>query len=64
MKNQDKSYFTTKSKVFAISIQFITDKRYYKFEKDNEIIYSFEINNIEKSKFYEKLKRLQEIKFS
>jgi hypothetical protein len=66
MKNINVSYFTTKSKIFAIAIQFITDKRYYKFtnQDDNSITYSFEINNDEKDNFYKKLKQLQDIKFS
>jgi hypothetical protein len=64
MKNNNKSYFTSKSKVFAYAIQFVTDKQYYKFTKDEEIIYSFEIYDIEKDNFYNKIKQLQDIKFS
>lgn len=64
MKDINKSYFTTKSKVFAYSILFITDKQFYKFKKDNETIYSFELNNNEKEEFYNKLKKIQQIKFS
>ncbi|MDP4146628.1 MAG: hypothetical protein Q8936_19490 [Bacillota bacterium] len=60
----DKSYFTSKSKVFAYAIQFVTDKQYYKFTKDGKIIYSFEINDDEKEKFYNKLRQLENVKFS
>lgn len=64
MKNNNKSYFTTKSFSFCIAIQFVTDKQYYKFTKNEEIIYSFEIYDSEKDIFYNKLKKLQDIKFS
>lgn len=64
MKDNNKNYFTTKSKAFAYAIQFVTDKQYYKFTKDEQITYSFEINNEEKDVFYNKLKSLQNIKFS
>ena len=54
-------YFTTKSKTFAYSIQYITGQNYYKFQNENkETIYSFEIND----NFYEKINKLNDIKFS
>lgn len=61
----EKSYFTTKSYVFCMAIQFVTEKEYYKFTNENkETIYSFEILSEEKKSFYNKLKMLENIKFS
>lgn len=57
----NKTYFTTRSKTFAYSIQYITNQNYYKFQNDNnETIYSFEITD----DFYNKIKKLNNIKFS
>jgi hypothetical protein len=64
MKNNNKSYFTTRSFSFCIAIQFVTNKQYYKFSKNNELVYSFEIDENEKDNFYKKLKELENIKFS
>lgn len=65
MKDINKIYFKTRSKIFAISIQFVTNKQYYKFtNEDKETVYSFEILKNEQEEFYNKLNKLQEIKFS
>lgn len=58
---EDKLYFTTRSKTFAYSIQYITNQNFYKFQNDkNETIYSFEVTE----NFYNKINKLNEIKFS
>jgi hypothetical protein len=59
--NDNNKYFQTKSKVFAYAIQYITNQNYYKFQDNKNItIYSFEIND----NFYEKINKLNDIKFS
>ena len=58
------SYFRTKSKVFANSIQFVTGKNYYKFTDENgNTIYSFQLKAYEIDTFYKKIKMLEDIKF-
>lgn len=60
MKENSK-YFTTRSFCFCMAIQYITNQNFYKFQNDiNETIYSFEITD----NFYEKINKLNEIKFS
>lgn len=60
MKNNDK-YMNTKSKTYAHAIQYVTNQNYYKFQNDkNETIYSFEVTE----DFYEKINKLNKIKFS
>lgn len=60
MKDNDK-YFQTKSKTFCMAIQYVTNQNFFKFQNDiNETIYSFEITN----NFYDKINKLNEIKFS
>ena len=62
--NMDKIYWQTKSKVFAYAVQFITNKKFFKFnDNGKEIIYSFEINNSEKKDFFNKIKELEKIKY-
>lgn len=57
----DNKYFTTKSKVFANAIQYVTNLSYYKFQNENdETIYSFQVNE----GFYKKIEKLNDIKFS
>lgn len=59
--NRNNNYFQTKSKVFAYAIQYITNQNFYKFQNnDTETVYSFEKNN----DFDEKIKKLNDIKFS
>lgn len=59
--NKNNKYFQTKSKVFANAIQYVTNQNYYKFQNENnETIYSFEIVD----NFYEKINKLNDIKFS
>jgi hypothetical protein len=54
-------YFTTKSKTFAYSIQYVTNQNFYKFQNENnETIYSFEANDT----LYNKIQELNNIKFS
>lgn len=56
----NKEYFTTKSKTYAYAIQYVTNLSFYKFNDDiGNVIYSFKINDM----FYDKLKRLNNIKF-
>lgn len=58
---EDIKYFTTKSKTFAYSIQYVTNQNFYKFQNDEkETIYSFEITY----NFYDKINKLNDIKFS
>ena len=52
-------YFQTKSKTFAMAIQFVTGRNYYKFDSNENCVYSFKSD----SKFLEKVKKLEEIKF-
>lgn len=60
----NKIYWKTKSKVFAYAVQFVTDKRFYKFSNDNgDIIYSFELLEDNKDDFYEKVQSLESIKY-
>lgn len=60
-------YFITKSKTLAMALNYL-NYSYYKFnDKDNEnvIIYSFELKDENFAKeFYEKLDRLNDIKFN
>ena len=53
MKDSTKTYFKTKSKSYAYAIQYITGKYFYKFDGEGEFknytIYSFEINENEKT---------------
>ncbi|MFR2887398.1 MAG: hypothetical protein ACLTDM_04255 [Clostridium butyricum] len=58
-----KKYFTTRSKTYAYSIQYVTGKAFYKFQNENDIIYSFEIENTDKE-FYKKINKLNNIRFS
>lgn len=58
-----RKYFTTRSKTYAYSIQYITGKNFFKFQKDGDVIYSFEITELDKD-FYKKLNKLNNIKFS
>ena len=62
-----KKYFTTKSKTLAMALNYL-NYSYYKFEdkKDNNItIYSFELKDENFAKeFYEKLDKLNDIKFN
>lgn len=62
---KDKTYFKTKSKTYALAIQYVTNKRFYKFndEEDNSVIYSFELSRQEKDKFYEKVNKLDLLRF-
>ena len=48
------NYFKTYSKTFALAIQYVTNKRFYKFDTDNGTLYSFEISENDKDRFYEK----------
>ena len=50
------NYFKTYSKTFALAIQYVTNKRFYKFDTDNGTLYSFEISENDKDRFYEKVK--------
>jgi len=44
-----------------MGIQYVTNQNYYKFQNENkETIYSFEISE----GFYDKIKKLNDIKFS
>lgn len=59
--NKNDKYFQSKSKTFALAIQYVTNQNYYKFQNDNnETIYSFETSE----EFYDKVKKLNDIKFS
>lgn len=60
----DKIYWQTKSKVFAYAIQFITNKKFYKFTDKEESTYSFEVNQYEKKEFFNKIKELEKIKYN
>jgi hypothetical protein len=54
-------YFRTKSKTFALAIQYVTNRNFYKFKDENEcVIYSFEADD----ELYKKIKQLNNIKFS
>lgn len=57
----DKNFFITRSKTFCMAIQYVTNQNFFKFQNDkNETIYSFEITD----NFYDKINKLNEIKFS
>ena len=57
-------YWKTKSKVFAYAIQFVTNKKFFKFnDKVGNIVYSFEVLEYEKENFFNKIKELEEIKY-
>ena len=62
-----KKYFVTKSKTLAMALNYL-NYSYYKFndkEDENVIIYSFELKDEDFAKeFYEKLDRLNDIKFN
>lgn len=62
-----KKYFVTKSKTLAMALNYL-NYSYYKFndkEDENVIIYSFELKDEDSAKeFYEKLDRLNDIKFN
>ena len=61
----DKIYWKTKSKVLAYAVQYVTNKKFYKFNNDNEIIiYSFEISEDGKDDFYNKINLLDKIKYN
>ena len=63
--NKDTKFFSSRSKTFAYSIQYITNKNFFKFQnEDKETIYSFEVKKEESEEFYEKIKKLNDIKFS
>ena len=64
MNKMDKTYWKTKSKVFAYAVQFITNKQFYKFNDENDnIIYSFELLEGEKTSFFNRIKKLEELKY-
>ena len=54
----NKKYFQTKSKTLAYALNYIGYK-YYKFDDDGVISYSFVVDDC----FYEKLNKLNDIKF-
>ena len=58
-------YFKTKSKTYAIAIQYITGESYYKFDSDesNMKIYSFRINDDKFNNFLTKVKELDKLRF-
>lgn len=58
------NYFKTYSKTFALAIQYVTNKRFYKFDTDNGTLYSFEISENDKDRFYEKVKKLEDLRFN
>lgn len=62
-----KEYFVTKSKTLAMALNYL-NYSYYKFndkEDENVIIYSFELKDENFAKeFYEKLDKLNDIKFN
>lgn len=55
-----RNYFQTKSKTFAMAIQFVTGRNYYKFNDGNDIVYSFKCDEL----FLEKVSKLEELKFN
>lgn len=55
-----RNYFQTKSKTFAMAIQFVTGRNYYKFNDENDTIYSFKCDEL----FLEKVSKLEELKFN
>lgn len=54
------NYFTTKSKTLAYALQYVTNQNFYKFTKDNQVIYSF----IKNEDFLKKLELLNNLKFN
>ena len=61
----NKIYWKTKSKVFAYAVQFVTNKKFFKFNDNiDNTIYSFEINEYEKQYFYNKIKELGKLKYN
>ena len=58
-------YFKTKSKTYAIAIQYITGESYYKFDSDegDMKIYSFRINDDKFNSFLSKVKELDKLRF-
>lgn len=61
----NKIYWKTKSKVFAYAVQFVTNKKFFKFNDNiDNTIYSFEINEYEKQDFYNKIKELEKLKYN
>ncbi|WP_291566965.1 MULTISPECIES: hypothetical protein [unclassified Clostridium] len=54
-------YFKTRSYTFCMAIQYVTNKKFYKFQDKNGVtFYSFKVDE----NFYEKLIKLNDIKFS
>lgn len=59
-----KKYFTTKSKTLAMALNYL-NYSYYKFNDGDIVIYSFELKNERyANEFYNKLNKLNDIKFS
>lgn len=57
----NQKYFKTKSKTFALAIQYVTNQNYYKFQDDNNITYySF----AQSDELINKIKMLNNIKFN
>lgn len=57
-------YFKTKSKTYAIAIQYVTGKSFYKFNLDDDgKVYSFQLENEDFFNFLEKVRQLDNIRF-